>query len=406
MGYRLSIMLMLLSATPLWVGCDFLLGSRQNDTVDEIFEQGAIDPNLNPENVGYVPILPIWQGFSNPVDVFVGYDEMVYVVDDAGLRILDQTGVIQNTVAIPGATDVTQDRRLHTYVVGRVTLTIDNEPRDLAAVYRLTGTASGNIQIVDTIIHPFADQSRAAASFRGDDDEAVAFTGVATLADNTLYVTRKGPRNDLTSIARPDNTVLFFDAAGNNTGYANGLNPVSSSLRSILDPSAIATYVGPPQRLNGISNRRDFVIAQTADRAQYKVLSILRIEDPIAGISYEEDPDKVQLDTSEADRFLYTPNRFKAPADVYLAPDFTNYLFVVDTETDSLYQFTALGYEGVNPPPTSTETKQIIASFGGEGSGPFQFIDPSGVCYFRRTVFVADKGNGRVIRYRLSTDIE
>ena len=396
----------LLLSLPFLSSCDFLFGSKQDDTVDEIFEQGAIDPNLNPENVGYVPILPIWEGFSNPVDVFVGYDEMVYVVDDEGLRVLDQTGSIQNTIAIPGATDVTQDRRLHTYVAGRINIEVNNEPRNLAAIYRLTGTAGGNVQIVDTIIHPFADQSRVSASFRGDDDEAVEFTGMATLADNTLYVTRTGPRNDLTSIARPDNAVLFYDAEGNNVGYANGLNPVSSSLKSILDPSAIATYMGPPQRINGVNESRDFIITQTADQAQYKVLSILRQEDPIAGISYEEDPDKVQLDTSEADRFMYTPNRFIQPEDVYIAPDFTNYIFVVDSGTDSLYQFTSLGYEGVNPPPTSTETKQIIASFGGEGSGPFQLIDPSGVCYFRRTVFVADKGNGRVIRYRLSTDIE
>ena len=35
-----------------------------------------------------------------------------------------------------------------------------------------------------------------------------------------------------------------------------------------------------------------------------------------------------------------------------------------------------------------------------------EFVDPSGVCYFRRTVFVADKGNGRIIRYQLSTDLE
>lgn len=406
MQYRLSLFALLFSSLTLLSGCDFLFGSRQDDTVDEIFDQGAIDPNLNPQNVGYVPILPIWQGFINPVDVFVGYDEMVYVVDDEGLRVLDQTGIIQNTIPIPGATDVTQDRRLHTYVAGRVTVEVDNQLRNLAAVYRLTGTASGNIQIVDTIIHPFGDQSRLSASFRGPDDEAVEFTGLATLADNTLYVTRKGPRNDLTSIARPDNAILFYDAAGNNVGYANGLNPVSSSLKSVLEPSSIATYVGPPQRLNGVSNSRDFVITQTADRAQYKVLSILRIEDPIAGISYEEDPEKVQLDTSKADRFLYTPNRFIQPEDVYIAPDFTNYLFVVDSGTDSLYQFTSLGYEGVNPPPTNTGTKQIIASFGGEGSGPFQFIDPSGVCYFRRTLFVADKGNGRIIRYRLSTDIE
>nr|MBP9181087.1 hypothetical protein [Bacteroidia bacterium] len=69
-------------------------------------------------------------------------------------------------------------------------------------------------------------------------------------------------------------------------------------------------------------------------------------------------------------------------------------------------QFTNRGYEGVNAPATYSDRKQIIASFGGNGSGPFQFKDPSGVCYFKRMVYVADKGNGRICRYKLSTDIE
>lgn len=202
-------------------GCNFLFGIKNDPTVQEVFEQGAIDPNLNPENVGYVPILPFWTGFKNPVDVYVGYDEMVYVVDDEGLKVLDQAGNLFETIPIPGATDVVQDRRLHTYVAGRADVVINGQTWNLAAVYHLTHTADGGpVQIVDTLIHPFADASRNNTSFRGADDEQVEFTGLATLWDNTLYVARRGPRNDLASIARPDNTVLFFDENGNNTGYA------------------------------------------------------------------------------------------------------------------------------------------------------------------------------------------
>jgi len=112
------------------------------------------------------------------------------------------------------------------------------------------------------------------------------------------------------------------------------------------------------------------------------------------------------FDYSKADRFLYETNRFINPVDVYIAPDITGYIFVVDAATDSLYQFTRKGYEGVNPPAGSASTKQIIASFGGEGSGPFQFNDPSSVAYLRETVYVADKGNNRICRYKLSTDLE
>lgn len=125
-----------------------------------------------------------------------------------------------------------------------------------------------------------------------------------------------------------------------------------------------------------------------------------------SGVTYGENAALAAFDLTKADRFLYEPGRFEAPADVYVAPDFTGYIFVVDSELDSLYQFTRRGYEGVNPPPGSTTTKQIIASFGGAGDGPFNFNEPSGVAYLRRVVYVADKGNGRICRYTLSTDLE
>jgi hypothetical protein len=57
-----------------------LFGTKEDEQVDEIVEQGKIDPNLNPSNLGYVPILPFFTGIVNPVDVYVGYDEFIYVI--------------------------------------------------------------------------------------------------------------------------------------------------------------------------------------------------------------------------------------------------------------------------------------------------------------------------------------
>jgi len=89
MTLRVVHIICLLCLTLSFSSCDFLLGSKKDETVDEIFDQGAIDPTLVPQNVGYVPILPFFQGFINPVDVYVGYDEMIYVVDDNGVNVLD-----------------------------------------------------------------------------------------------------------------------------------------------------------------------------------------------------------------------------------------------------------------------------------------------------------------------------
>ncbi|MFM7699308.1 MAG: hypothetical protein ACKO7V_00785, partial [Bacteroidota bacterium] len=84
--------------------CDFMLGTRQDDTVDEIFEQGAIDPTAVQSVVGYGLVLPVWDQFMSPTDVWVGYDEMVYVTDAQGVHVLDLKGERFQTIPIPGAT--------------------------------------------------------------------------------------------------------------------------------------------------------------------------------------------------------------------------------------------------------------------------------------------------------------
>jgi len=395
--------------------CSGLFGSKEDDQVNDIKVQGAIDPNLSIQQVGYVPINPYFKNFSHPVDVFVGYDELIYVVDDNGLNILDQKGTLAQIIPIPGATDVTQDRRLHTYVVGRVSL-----PRgpggaliNLPAVYHLINTASGSYSIIDTIIHPDCDESRLSTQLDPVNDPQVEFTGIATLDNNTLYVTRKGPRNDVSSFIRPDNGMLVFDANGNNIGYSTGLNPVSSSLKSCAGISSIATLAAPPQRQQGISNSKNFILTLNDPSVdlEYRVLYITVYDDPDLGTLYSETPSLLNFDYTKASRFLYESNRFKKPADVYIAPDNLNYTFVVDTESDSLYVFTNQGYEGVNPPATSASRKQVLVSFGGPGadgtySGPYSFNDPSGVCYFKRMIYVADKNNNRICRYKLNTDLE
>lgn len=404
---KFQYLIFLITITISLNSCDFLLGKKKDDQVNQVFEQGRIDPKLYPTNIGYVPVQPVWNGFSNPKDVFVGFDEMIYVLDDNGVHILDLKGEEHFKINIPGATDITQDRRQHTYVCGRIYKDIDNNGslENLPAVYHFynASSASGPI-FVDTLIHPFCDATRNTEGFRGSNDEQVKFTGVATLADNRIYVSRKGPKNLITTVAIADNSILIFDKNGKNVGYCNGLNPTTSNLKSTLDVGAIATSQVPPQQYNDSPNW--FYLVQQSSAAEYKVLQIKEFNDVDAGTSYGENQALLNFDYSKANRFLYQSFRFKKPSDVYVAPDATGYIFVVDEETDSLYQFTPKGFEGVNPAANSGITKQIIASFGGHGNGPFQFNHPSGICYFKRVVYVADKGNNRICRFKLSSDLE
>ncbi len=405
---NIKYLILFLSISMIFSSCEFMFGSKYNDEVDDIFEQGKIDPNLAPQNVGYVPILPIWNEFSNPVDVFVGYDEMIYVVDDNGLHILDLKGKLHRTINIYKAKEVTQDRRIHTYVIGKAIVKISGETKELTAVYHLknTSTKEGAV-FLDTLIHPFCDVSRNTISFRNEDLN-VEFTGIATRADNILYVSRKGNINDLSSSARPDNAVLIFDKEGKNIAYANGLNPITPNLKSVIGVSSIATFAGPPQKIFGMNETHDFLICQTDQNVdvEFRVLWIKEFFDPDAGTQYVENANMLQKDYSKADGFLYGSHKFSMPEDVCIAPDQSGYIFVVDSENDYFYQFTSKGFEGVEPPPNSSETKNINVSFGGKGTGPFQFDNPTGVCYYKKTIYIADKGNNRILRYRLNTDLE
>ncbi len=176
------------AASGVLASCDFLFGSREDDVVQEIFEEGSIDPELFNEEVGYVPILPIWDFFENPIDVYVGYDEMVYVIDDNGVNVLDRAGTLHRTFPVQGATDIVQDRRLHTYVAGRIDFDVDDDgnPENLAAVYHFTGTSfSSGPVLIDTLIHPFCDDIEAKEMTNiNDDADQVLILGVFQQAYN------------------------------------------------------------------------------------------------------------------------------------------------------------------------------------------------------------------------------
>ncbi len=408
-------------------GCDTLFGSKTDETTEEIFDAGRIEPSpLN--EAEYVPLFPFFTtggdgaALQDPADVYVGFDEFLYIVDARGLHVLDRAGRPALFLAIEGgANAVIQDRRLDVYVTARKDTTLNGRSWSLPVVLHFAGITSGAPRLVDTLWHPFDEESR---RFNLPDpvptDEQVAFTGLGVLfandpaRSNSLYVVRRGPVNDRASVIRPHNTILEFNAEGLNTQALVALNPSNESLLSSVFPSDILTFVQPPQRASFTENR-SFLVAQTpsleADgsgrRLRFGVLSILAVETP-DGIEYRPDTQKL-LNAGNPDRgegFLYDEFKFVRPSGLALAADATQYLFVADSGNDSLFVFTGTGVEGVAPPPGSSSTKPVVVSFGGTGDGALQFRNPNGVAYFDRIVYVADTGNHRISRFKLNTDFE
>jgi len=425
---RLFIGLVVLSAGFLY-GCDNIFGAKDNDTTDEIFDEGNIDPTLETVE-GYAPVLPFWGDFDAPTDVYVGFDRFVYVTDNEGLHLTDRADLNPRiTIELNGANSVTQDRLLNVYVSARIDTVIESvDPNitwNLPAVFKIKNlNGTGALTIVDTLIFPFDDASLSTSAAQNarlnrnsvNNYERVEITGLATLADNSLYITRRGPSNSTTQVAAPDNTVLEFrrirvdgeltDKMENNRQIGT-LNPTTPSLRSGVGLSSIVTFVSPPQR-DTFTEDRSFIVAQ-ADQTRdisFRVLWINAVETP-DGLIFEQNSQLLAQDTTQADGFLYEPDKFQQPTDVAFGGDDDSFIFVVDAAQHKLYQFQSNGQEGVPPPPgAENQTKQVLVSFGEFGAGPKQFNSPSGVAYYNQVVYVADTGNNRIARYKLTTDFE
>jgi hypothetical protein len=241
------------------------------------------------------------------------------------------------------------------------------------------------------------------------------FTGVAPLADNRIYVTRRGPVNT-TETGRPSqtfspfNAFLQYTADGDYIQYVRALSADRPSLLSAYWPSDVLTFVGPPQRPNQPLSE-DFLIAQAPPPGQagatYGVISVQVVE-TTDGTEYRVDSQRLAAagNPDAGDGALFEPDQFVRPTSLAYAADQTGYLFVLDAGKDSLFVFNQAGIEGVAPPPGADSTTPVRASFGGTGGGPLQFDDPQGVAYYDRIVYVADTGNNRISRYRLNTDFE
>lgn len=407
-------------------GCDTIMGSKQDAVTEEIFEAGRNDPELLNE-VEYVPLFPFYEtgadgvALDEPQDVYAGFDEFLYVVDGRGLHVFDLSGRPATFIPIEGGgTSVVQDRLFRTYVTARRDTLLNGRVWNLPVVMRFDNVTTGSPTLGDIIWHPFDDDSR---KFNAPDpistDEEVTFTGVGVVYDNHIYVSRRGPVNPRGTFILPHNTIMEFDENGVNLQSIVTLHPTRESLRSSLYPADVATYVHPPQRSFFPQERHFLLLQSTAlddvvtggtapvEALRYAVLSI-RVVPTNDGVEYQPDTDKLRIASNpeRGDAFLYDEFRFTNPSDVTTAADGSNFIFVTDGATDSLYVFTGQGVEGVTPPPGSTATTPVVVSFGGTGDGALQFDRPMGVASFRRIVYVADSGNNRIGRYRLNTDFE
>lgn len=380
-------------------GCESFFGTKTSTDFLDV-------PQFDNRSVAYVPIRPEITGLDRPVDVIAGWDELIYVSDAGSGEIIsyDQAGNEQGRFSVPGLGIIAQDRRLDIIAAGTLDTVINGNPITLPALYRIDLNKTGayglnNASVKKVIVHPFYFKSSTPTT----SDEQVEFTGITPLANNRYYISRNGPSNSPNQFGGPDNAILVFDE---NDEYITPVT-VTTELGLFRDyfkvPQGITSLAQPPQS-PAVNQRGDFLFTSIDENAALKV-QYIEFNESEFGSSYDV-RNFTTGDTSRADGFLYEPNRFTNPKDVTIAGDGTGYIFVVDSETDSLYQFNGLGFEGANPPAGASSNKVIQVSFGGTGIGLTQFNEPSGVAYLNEIVYVADAGNGRILRFQLTTDFD
>ncbi|MGB0403365.1 MAG: hypothetical protein ACPGEG_04655 [Salibacteraceae bacterium] len=385
--------------------CEGFFGDKTDlDFIDKPVYQGR--------DIAYVPLQPVLDNFVRPTQIMAGYDQLIYVVDEGTSEIvsMDVSGRELQRIFVQDLTTISQDRALDILAIGTIdTVGSSGESLKLSCIYRinqkkgnLVGLKYGSPKPV--IVHPYYTGNNNAVSTH----QNVKFTGVACLSDYSYYITRSGPNNNPLQLGGPDDAVLavFPSLDGIKDSRVSPISVQTSSgfeTDYFVSPSAITTLAKPPQDPS-ISTSRDFVYTSIDANLTLKT-QYIKYEENLDGGIYSL-KELASGDTSKADGFLYEPQKFKNPASVTIAGDRTNYIFVVDSEKDSLFQFTNEGYEGVNPPAFSADRKQINCSFGGRGTSLSQFNSPTGVTYLDQIVYVADAGNGRVLRFKLTTDFD
>ena len=81
-----------------------------------------------------------------------------------------------------------------------------------------------------------------------------------------------------------------------------------------------------------------------------------------------------------------TPGFFITPQGSEL--DASGNIYVAESTKDSVYKFNSFGDK--------------LIGFG----GPSIFSEPYAVAFFDKILYVADRGNNRILRFQLSTDIQ
>lgn len=320
-------------------------------------------------DTSYVEVFPPFTGYDGPEDILLGNDQLLYIADTRANRVvmLNRAGQILSQKSMLHPVALAQDSRLDLLVGGEVVLANGDTAGAIFRIRLVSASADSahrlEVSPVDTVWIEYARPRR-------------RFPGLAVLGDNTYLAVRRGPDNS--SIIDPDARVLWFAASdGLITPIPSFSTRTGSGITDINKPSAIAVFPGV----------KDFILAQSSEGVSYGALW-MRYEQSAEFDGWLPRFDPARAEDRSVD--FIRPNRYLLPEAV--AIDRTRRdVFVADAALDSIVKFNSRGVFRQE-------------SFGRVRSGG-RMRSPSGLAFYEKILYVLDREQGAVLRFRLSTDV-
>jgi hypothetical protein len=320
-------------------------------------------------DTSYVQIFPSFGGFSGPRAIMIGYDQLMYVADSVGNRVvmMNRAGQVLSERAVQHPMSLAQDTRLDLLVGGEL-VTASGDAA--GAVFRFHLVSENpdsahrlDLAPVDTVWVESAQPRR-------------RFPGISTLPDNSYLVSRTGPDNS--SFIDPDGRVMVFSR---NDEY---ITPVPGL---VTQTGTGITNINKPLGLASFPRVRDFIMTQSSEGVAYGAIwMIYKQESDFEGWVPKYDPEKPEdrgVDFIRPYRYLYAVAAAVDPVRLDV--------FIADAALDSVFKFNSKGR-------LKSETFGLVRSGGA-------MLQPVGLAYYERILYVLDAQRKEILRFRLTTDV-
>jgi|WetSurMetagenome_2_1015567.scaffolds.fasta_scaffold23106_2 hypothetical protein len=320
--------------------------------------------NINISDTLYVLQNPVWTGFNRPEAILAGNDQLIYIADTKNNSIvqMDVAGgrygaYYFNYMVFPKK--ITQDGNFDLLVICDSVTSLDTT----SIIFRLKVVSGGGV------ISQSTPAVRLLTSLRPtpNTNKLRKFTGISTYSDNSFIITRTGPEDPLN--IDPGNAILKVKGSDSviSLNLISGFQTSGNSFYSIERVSSILTIK---------NSSTDFIIS----RSSQDTLNLNKV------IYFEYNYTNGTFDpkyTSTSQDIIGI--KFGSPDATVLDNNYT--IYVIDSYRNHMFKFSSSG-------------KLLKESFGDSTI----FKNPKGISYFNKVIYIADTGNDRILRFKLSTD--